>query len=178
MRVWKLVFIHCLVLAAFAGKPGRPVSFPSKAPAAVSPDGQFAIVSVDSTSEPRHTLFLETRGSTGSRRKLLDYERQVTIIWNPTSSAFAVTNYSGSNVAECLVFLVSTDDSPMDVAGGIQQGIRNPQELASLRKNDHLYYAAIRWTSAQTLRVKVWGHGDANPSGFRRVYTYHLPAAR
>jgi hypothetical protein len=63
---------------------------------------RIAVVNVDSDAEPNHTLFLENR-NTNTRRKLLEYSRHVEVLWNSNSTSFAVTDYAGSNVADCLV---------------------------------------------------------------------------
>jgi hypothetical protein len=162
------------VSTGFAGSP--KVAFPSSEGPAVSPDDRFAIVNVDSDKEPYHTLYLEDRENQ-VRRKLLDYGRSVEVLWNPESTLFAVTDYMGSNVSECFVLSTDPNQQRIDIQNEIQRRITNPPELASLQ-NDHVYYAAIAWTTPTTLKVKVWGHGDVNPSGFTRFYTYTVPQNR
>jgi len=107
----------------------------------------------------------------------MDYGRDVEVLWNPNSTSFAITDYAGSNVAECLIFAVAGGE-PINVTDQLQQGIKNARELAVLRGNDHVYYAAVNWIDPRSLRVKVWGHGDVSPNGFTRFYTYYLPNAR
>jgi len=171
-----LALVMCTVPVAPQEASSR-VSFPSARSEAVSPDRRFAIVNTDADTEPYHALSLEDR-KTKSRRKILEYGRSVEVLWNPESTSFAVNDYAGSNLAECKVFSILPDRPPLDVSDQIRSGITNPKELASLRKNDHVYYAAVRWLSPEVLRVKVWGHGDENPSGFKRFYTIRLKSAR
>jgi len=151
------------------------VSFPSEA-TAVSPDGRFSVVSVDSNTfsdlGQDHILFLQDM-QTQAKRKLLDYYRSVDVLWNPDSSSLAVTNYVGSNVADCLVFFIATDRKSVNVADKLR--ITDPQEVATLDKSSHIYWGAVRWTSSQSLLVKVWGHTDAQPvRGFEYFHTYQL----
>jgi hypothetical protein len=167
-----LAVLMCTVPAAPQQLSSR-VSFPSTRSEAVSPDRRFAVVNTDADMEPYHTLSLENR-KTKSRRKILEYGRSVEVLWNPESTSFAVNDYAGSNLAECKVFSLLPDRAPLDVGNKIRSDITNPKELASLQKNDHVYYAAVRWVSPEVLRVKVWGHGDENPSGFKRIYTVRL----
>jgi len=178
-RIMAAVVITLSVAITTAGgsRSVNPVSFPSNRTETASADGRFAVVNVDSDFEPHHALFLENR-KTRVRRKLVEYGRSVEVLWNPNGNAFAVTDYVGSNISECFVYSTSADEAPVNVADEIQHSIANPIELASIQKNDHIYYAAVRWTSPQTLRVKVWGHGDVNPSGFIRTYTYRMQRKR
>ena len=167
------------IALAMCAAPAAPqdsssrVSFPSTRNEAVSPDRRFALVNTDSDTKLYHTLSLEDQ-KTKSRRKILEYGRSVEVLWNPQSTSFAVNYNEGSNIAECMVFSTLPDRPPSDVGDHIRHSVTNPKELASLEKNDHLYYAAVRWISPEVLRVKVWGHGDENPSGFKRFYAVRL----
>jgi hypothetical protein len=176
--------LACALIVVFAlsvvaqSRTAAPVSFPEAASEAVSPNGQFAVVNVDSDAEPHHTLFLENR-QTKARQKLMDYERHVEVLWNPNSTTLAVTDYAGSNIAECLLFSVSDPRQPENVADVLRKTIKNSKELAILRKGGHTYWRAVRWTSPHTLVVKVWGHTDENPSqSFEYFHTYHANNGR
>jgi len=177
-----LAVTGAVVLAALAaatsGGATKLVSFPSTRTEAVSPDRRFAVVNVDSDTEPYHTLFLENRQSK-TRRKLLEYGRHVEVLWNPNSTSFAVTDYAGSNVAECLVFSVSDGGESRNVADALQGTITNPKEQASLRDSSHIYWAAVRWKSPHSLLVTVWGHTDVAPArNFQYFHTYNVPSSR
>jgi Tol biopolymer transport system component len=164
--------ITLLILTAAAGeKRGAIVSFPSDQ-TAPSPDGRYVVLNVDSDKEPEHTLFLVERPSK-AKRKLLVYGRYTEALWNPNSDLIAITDYAGSNVAQCLVFSTS-GRAPVDIGEQITRTVRGKKERASIQENDHVYFAGIAWTSPRTLKVKVWGHGDADPSGFKRFYTYTI----
>jgi len=171
------VVLAVLVPATSEGAT-KPVSFPSKRTEAVSPGHRFAIVNVDSDTEPHHMLFLADR-QRKTRRKLLEYARQVEVLWNPDSFTFAVTDYAGSNVADCLVFSVTDDGEPRNVADALWGTITNPKEQASLRDSSHIYWTAVRWKSPHSLLVKVWGHTDVPPArNFQYFHTYNLPSGR
>ena len=183
MSTYRVSFVCTLVIAvalsaASESRTAAPVSFPSAAREAVSPNGHFAVINLDSDEVPYHTLFLENR-QTRVRQKLMDYGRSVEVLWNPTSASFAVTDYAGSNVAECLVFLVSDPRLAQNVADVLQKTIANPKELAVLRQGGHTYWKAVRWTSPRTLVVKVWGHTDEKPfQEFQYFHAYHAENAR
>ncbi len=173
-----LDFVVVLIAFAASGAAAsrgnaKPVSFPSTQTEAISPNGSFAVINVDSDAEPYHSaLFLENR-HTKTRRKLLDYGRHVEVLWNPNSTLFAVTDYAGSNVAECVVFSTQNSSPPQNVGDALQSTLRNSKEIASLRDSMHIYWAAVRWTSPHALIVRVFGHTDVNPSHeFEYFHTY------
>ncbi len=165
------------IVTGAARRPSPRVAFPSNRPRVVSPDGRFALINDDSDSEPHHKLFLEDR-RTKSRRKILEYGRHVDVLWNPKSTSFVVNDYVGSNFSECLLFSTIADEPPVDVGDEVQHRITSSKQLTSIRQNDHVYFAGQRWLSSRTLQVKVWGHGDIDPSGFTRFYNYYVPSGK
>lgn len=172
-----VVFV-VLVVVTSKGAMTELVSFPSKQTQAVSPDGRFAIVNVDSDTEPHHMLFLENRQHK-TRRKLMEYGRSIEVLWNPSGTSFAVTDYAGSNLAECLVFSVNDSEAPRNVADALQTSITNLKEQVSLRESSHVYWTAVRWKSSDSLLVRVWGHTDSTPAkSFQYFHTYKLPTRR
>jgi hypothetical protein len=172
-RFSMLVFAALASLAfATTQRPAKLVSFPSTKAAAVSPDGYFAVINVDSDAEPHHTLFLENRESK-TRRKLMEYGRHVEVLWNPSSTEFAVNDYTGSNVAACLVFAITDGGPARNVIDAVQPTITDAKERATLRDSSHIYWVAVRWASPTLLVVKIWGHTDVSPSrGFQYFHTY------
>jgi hypothetical protein len=152
----------------------HPVSFPSAHTHAVAPDGRFAVVNVDSDKEPYHALFLEDR-QTNSWRKVLEYDRSVEVLWNPDSSAFAVNNYAGSNVGECLILFTKGKTAPVNVGDALLDRMASGEELSTLHISDHIYWTAVRWTSPGLLKVKVWGHTGVNPvRDFQYFHAYKI----
>jgi hypothetical protein len=161
-----------LLIAAVGEPPPVLVSFPSDRTQIASPDGKYSIVNVDDDStDPHHTLYLEDRIA-NSRKKLLSYGRHVDVLWNPDSTAFAINDFVGSDFAECKVYSIREDVLPVDVATLVTD-----RELADLQKNHHVYFAVVRWLSPKTLKVKMWGYGDAHPSGFTRFFIVNLSQA-
>jgi hypothetical protein len=163
-----------VVALAASNSTARLVSFPSAQTQAVARDGRFAVVNVDSDTEPHHTLLLENR-QTKSTRKILEYDRSVEVLWNPDSTMFAVNNYAGSNVGECLIFLINKAAS-VNVGDVLQNGTTNRDEISTLHASDHIYWAAVRWMSPQLLKVKLWGHTDVSP--YREFQYYHTYKVR
>lgn len=167
------VFAITVVLSlGRAATTSRLISFPSSR-IAVSPNGRFAVIDPDSDEQRYHSLFLEDR-RTHERRKLLEYQRWVEVLWNPNSTSFAVNDHMGSNISESYVYSTDPDKQRIDVEGKILAQMKTPGEKASVTQNLHVYWEAVRWVDSKTLRVKVWGYGEANPGGFTRYYKYRL----
>ena len=153
----------------YAGPPQAKVSFPQHS-RAVAPDGRFVIAGVDSDADPYHTVFLEDR-QLGTRRKLFSYERHIDLLWNPDSKSFSLTDYGGSDYSRCNIVSVDQTVPTIQVWDELLKALTE-RERKSLLENHHVYIAAVQWIGASTLKVKVWGYGDVNPSGFTRFYGY------
>jgi hypothetical protein len=147
----------------------RPIDFPEHS-RAISPDGRYSIIGIESDSGPYHTVFLEDR-RTNMRRKLFEYGRHIEILWNPDSRSFVLNDYAGSDYSECKIISVDEKVRPIDVWDKIVKGI-TINEQRSLLENHHVYIAAREWISPDTLKVRVWGYGNVNHSGFTRFYIY------
>ena len=168
------IAVATLAALAASNKTTHLVPFPSAQTQAVAPDKRFAVVNVDSDKEPYHTLFLEDQ-QTNTRRKILEYDRSVEVIWNPDSTAFAVNNYAGSNVGECLIFFTSDKIASVNVGDALLDRMTSGEELSTLHVSDHIYWTAVRWTSPELLKVKVWGHTDVSPfRDFQYIHAYKI----
>jgi len=180
IKALQLAFLIMVALAIIpslraSDKTIHAVSFPSAHTHAVAPDGRFAVVNVDSDKEPYHVLFLEDR-QTNSRRKVLEYDRSVEVLWDPDSSAFAVNHYAGSNIGECLILFTKGQTTPVNVGDALLDRMVRGVELSTLHKSDHIYWTAVRWTSPEVLKVKVWGHTDVSPvQDFQYFHAYKIP---
>lgn len=166
------VFAIVVVCQIGAATTAKLVAFPSSHKA-ISSDSRFAITNLDSDNEPFHTLFIED-GSKHEMRKLLEYSRSAEVLWNPNNVSFAVNHYEGSNVSEAYVYSTDPAQRRIDVQNRIFKEMKTAQEKASVTENHHVYSAAVRWLDSNTLVVKVWGHGGADPNGFTRYYNYRL----
>jgi hypothetical protein len=89
------------------------VSFPAQSEA-ISPDGRYAIISVDRGTKPSHSVFLEDR-LLKTRRKLFNYDRHVVVLWKSDSKLFAVTDYVASDSSRCSILSVDEKVSPVQV---------------------------------------------------------------
>jgi hypothetical protein len=166
------VVLSLIGLTATQAQPlnTKLISFPEHS-RALSPDGRYLITGVESDSEPYHTVFLDDR-RLKTRRKLFNYDRHIELLWNPDSKHFALNDYAGSDYTECKIISVDEEIPSIDVWNEILKGSTSKGQR-SLLENHHVCVVAREWIDSYTLKVKVWGYGDVNPSGFIRFYTYN-----
>jgi len=159
-----------LIMQATASQASpQIVSFPEQSQAA-SPNARYAIVGEENHAEPFHTAILEDR-VLKTRRKLFDYDRHIDLLWNPDSKSFAVTDYEESDYSRCSIIFIDQTVPTIRVWDKLVKALTE-RERKSLVENHHVYVAAVEWVSASALKVKVWGYGEVNPSGFTRFYSY------
>jgi hypothetical protein len=144
------------------------VSFPEQSQAA-SPNGRYVIVG-ENHAEPFHTAILEDR-VLKTRRKLFDYDRHIDLLWNPDSKSFALTDYEESDYSRCSIIFIDQTLPTIRVWDKLVKALTQ-RDRKSLIENQHVYIAAMQWIGAGALKVKVWGYGEVDPSGFTRFYSY------
>lgn len=149
----------------------RPIAFPEHSRAS-SPDGLYALINVDSDTEPYHTVLLEDR-RLKMQRTLLHYERHVDVLWNPDSKSFALTDYAGSDYSLCSIIYVDASMPAINVWEELLKRVTT-NERKIMEDNHHVYVVATRWVGTKTLRLKIWGYGDISPRGFTRFYSYDV----
>jgi hypothetical protein len=171
-----LVFVVSLIVAASPALASPFVVFP-KASELISPDGRFAVRSVDAAGAASdfvgtfHSLWLFEL-STGRSRKLCDYLGVASAAWSD-HGFLVVTQYVGKRTSRALVFSALTPVDPVmiDKATLIQL---LPTELRpALRDNDHVFVEGSR-VEQDSLHLSVWGYGQRDPNGFRYHCEYAL----
>jgi hypothetical protein len=174
LRVYSALFFCTLnsplVMPAIAGQaPPKIVSFPSQSQA-ISPNARYVVVGEQNHAEPFHTAILEDR-VLKTRRKLFDYDRHIDLLWNPDSKSFAVTDYEESDYSRCSIIFTDRTVPTIRVWDKLVNTLTD-RERKSLLENHHVYIAAVEWIGAGALKVKVWGYGEVNHSGFTQFYRY------
>jgi len=91
-----------------------------------------------------------------------EYLRDVDVLWSPDSNYVAITDWIGSNVADCYVIDVAAPRNKMSVT----------DRLPKLREAaiSHFYVSCTRWLNARKIAVQVEGHTDDTPS-----YDFNYP---
>src|ERR1700693_4425086 len=169
--VLQIALVSLISTEAFAS---QFVVFP-KASELVSPDGRFAVRSVDSQGSASdiggtfHSLWLFEL-ATGGSRKLCDYLGVASVAWS-SNDWLLVTQYVGRRTSRALVFSATAAEDPI-MLDKITLTRLIPAELRpSLRENDHVFVEGSR-VEHDTLYLAVWGYGqhDANDFAWRSEY--------
>jgi hypothetical protein len=151
----------------------QKVTFPGTKSELKSPDGHYTIRNMDDEKqEPAHTLTLI--GPKGSTEKIYSYGRHVEVLWSPTSSAFVVNDYEGSDASRPVLFTIPFTGKPLDLREKLTDFLRSRGNAASAEENHHVYFSAKRWLSDDEILCQVTGYGDVDPKGFTRRYVYKL----
>ncbi len=153
--------------AAFGAGFGFPGDIDRKC---VSPD-QLWYIRCESVAQDDgsglHTLFLNRVGDSRSV-PIWTSNRCCDALWSEDSRRIAVTDWTGSNVAE--IFLVDVANparaTPLDVTN--IHAIASNAELGG-----HCYYEAIAWEGRESLLIRVFGHTDEMHRE-NHGYTYYL----
>jgi hypothetical protein len=120
-----------------------PISFPDQSKA-LSPNGRYAIVGVDSDTQPHHTVFLEDR-ILKTRRKLFNYNRRVAFLWYYDSKAFAATDFVDADSSRCNIILVDKKVPPIPVLDLLFRQLSDDarESLKSHVSNHDVYVEAL-----------------------------------
>src|SRR5262249_40460750 len=148
------------------------VLFPGSIERVASPDGRHVVT----WEKPRprdqeytHRLWLGTQGSRDGQ-VVMEFFRHASMEWSPSGRYFVVTCWCGSDFATVSLFDVDDPKHPLDVGEELQRRIGH---LAVL-DNHHAYIEAMRWSTASSLELRLWGYGEENSDGFERQYTFPL----
>jgi hypothetical protein len=114
-----------------------------------SPSGKHSI----SWEEPKneddtHHIFYE--GDT--KTELLAFYRSVCVHWSPTEKFFALTDYTGSNISEVLIFSSDSIKKPRKIVDYLPEVAK-----AKFSKSSHGYVEVTGWND-KCLSVRVWGN--------------------
>jgi hypothetical protein len=177
MRRLRIVLqIAVLSLVSAEAFASQFVVFP-KATELMSPDGRFAVRSVDSQGSASdiggtfRTLWLFEL-ATGRSRKLCDYLGVASVAWS-SNDWIVVTQYVGKRTSRALVFSATAAEDPV-MLDKIELTSLVPAELRpSLRENDHVFVEGSR-VEHNTLYLAVWGYGRRDANGFRWRCEYSL----
>jgi hypothetical protein len=170
------VVVASVSLCTIATLASPFVVFP-KAVELLSPDGRFAVRSVDTAGAASdfvgtfHALWLYDL-PTGRSRKLCEYVGVAAAAWS-SNDFLVVTQYVSKRTSRALVFSAATPQDPvmLDKATLIRLV---PTELRpALRENDHVFVEGSR-VEQETLHLTVWGYGQHDAGGFRYRCEYTL----
>lgn len=155
------------------------INFPGKVSAISSPDGRYAIRSIEQNKEPFHKLVFEKKDGGGklTKRDLMDYERNVDVLWSPDSSKFVVNDWLGSNCASAYLYDVRDLKKRIEIDQELIDSVKDEKDHKSLTASSHIYIFANRWISPGAIEIKATGHDGPDPGGFTLLYQWDLKSS-
>jgi hypothetical protein len=164
------LFLLGLFLAIPAVSNGAGPSFPSENREIRDPLCHYAIIWEEPLTQckPHGLLLKDLR--TGSLSKLLEFYRSVDVLWAPNGRFVAVTDWTGSNISQILLFQPGKK-KPLNLADELRHSLGIQPEVSS---NHHVHFEALSWEGDKKLRFKVFGYGDHDRNGFEHYYEYDV----
>ncbi len=121
-----------------------------------SPDQRLTLSSeaVGGDEEPEYQLLLQRPAHPPV---VIDtFLRDIDVAWNPDSAYVAVTNWIGSNVADCYLIDITKPTRRLSMG-------RNVPKLPESPENSHFYVSCGQWLDNAQIQVRVSGHTDTPP---------------
>lgn len=108
-----------------------------------------------------HTLYLSRLFGT-PETKVWESGRSCDVLWNEDSSRLAITDWTGSNIAEIFLIDVTNPGQATRLEVKNTGSFAQPEELEG-----HIYWEALKWEDARQLKIRCFGHTDeARGHGF------------
>lgn len=145
-------------------------SFPSKLREIRDPSGHYAVTwKRGGTTEAKpHRLFLKDL-PTGHVTKILEFYRQIDVLWAPGGRFVAVTDWTGSNISQVLLFQPGRK-KVINLADSLDH---LPEEQPGISDSVHVYFEAISWNGPRKLLFRVFGDTfDSAAPGLRPFEHY------
>ncbi len=122
------------------------------------------------TAEGRHELWLRVIPS-GTRAKLIEFDRGVDALWAPDGGALAITDHAGSSdsalwvaAGQGLTQLVNVEDKLRASLG----------KLPEIFENGHRYFEALRWVRTDILLFRVRAYDRHPGQEYEGMFRYDL----
>ena len=164
------LFLVILSWTATASNAAGP-SFPSQLTQIPAPTGDYALTWKRGALEEGkpHQLFLKNL-STGHVLKILEFQRQVDVLWAPNGRFVAVTDWIGSNVSEVLLFQPG-NKKVRNLADCLYDSLGEQPELSH---SIHSYFEAVSWNGSRKLLFRVFGDTSDNEASDLRPFEHYF----
>jgi hypothetical protein len=142
-----------------------------------APDGRYTIHTVERDAAASklpgafHALVLED-ARTGSSRQLCNYYGTLAVAWSQDDFVI-VTEYVNRSNARTMVFAPSQNSDPVVITPRHLAKLLPADIGAHLIGNDHVYVEAAT-VEQDRLKLRVWGYGARDASGFSLRCEYGL----
>ena len=145
------------VLLAVAGHLPVAWSADSRIRTWISPDqsAELSSVKIGNDDEPGYRLNLIRAGQPPV--VVDEYYRSVDVLWSADSRYVAITDWIGSNVADCYIGETAKPENKVSVTSLLP-------EIREDVTNSHFYVSCRNWESPRPIAVRVTGHTDSDPS--------------
>jgi len=163
---------------------GELLKFPAMGEGTVhqllSPDAHYLLIDVSHYDTDANIKAFETTGALylldlekSKVGQIYTYNRHGSACWSPKSDALAISDYDGSDHAACYIYLLDGVNTKRRIV--IEDEFRKKvKESAKLLANHHFYFEAVEWLDDRTVKIRLYGHGEVNPSGFNYFYKYDV----
>ena len=160
-RSLAFVFTVLLLSARLTAEQKR-LSFPGVEEAA-APTGPFVLRYIKpASSESEHEVRIVDR-SKGSSCWSYRFLRQVDALWSSDGGAVALTDWTGSNLADLIVVFPTQKCRAVSIPDAL---VRSLGKSVLPKDSNHMYYEATSWRTPTVLEFKVWGDsGSISPLG-------------
>lgn len=135
-----------------------------------SPDGKYIVKNQDRENErPNHVLFwVDTTRAT--EQLLLEYDRNVEVLWAPDSTRIIINDHQGSDESTCYIFNVRSEDRT-DIKKRLLEEHRLTRHIT---ENHHVYISCEDWVTEEIVSISASGYGNLDPAGFDIRVDYDL----
>jgi hypothetical protein len=166
------IFISALVISSLTWAQECVPSKRAFRSSVTSPNDRYRVGNVfcsDQAHERQLALVLLNIKS-GERRILYTYNRDATVLWSPDSRWIAINDFAGSDYTNNLLVSIGGRGPPIN----LKEQLLRSEPKQSVLKSDHLYVAAIEWTSESEIKFIAYGHDSERRISFCRCFLMSL----
>jgi hypothetical protein len=170
LRLLRLILPMLWLLEGAATAQHR-VSFPG-AEESAAPSGPFTLRYVKPASNSEEYEVHLVNGSNRNHCWSYKFMRRLDALWSPDGKALAVTDWTGSNVADVVVLLPEEKCRRVSIP---EELFRSLGEQPFLKDSNHSYFEALSWRTPTVLEFRVWGdRGSTVHEDFDERFEYQL----
>ena len=141
------------------GARAATMNFPGDRATEATSSRGFTVFYVDpNPTAADHVFELKLRYPGGRVDQIDEFGRNVDVSWSPDGRRLFVTDWAGSNVADCLAVTPSPSGTRKRSLTGVIVRARMPRVEREIRQASHGYVSCNRWLSPTRVEVEV--HGD------------------
>ncbi len=122
------------------------------------------------------------RYPTGQAEQIDSFGRHADVSWSPSGDDLTITNWIGSNVADCTAVTPSPAGAHKRSLTELIADAHVRKVSRDLREGDHVYVSCNRWLSPSRVRVEVRGYGcnraPCTPRSFDHFLIYDFRTGR